>query len=521
MRFVLSLCEHKWLRKLLVQLPIRTRPFYSISMNFLQEAIIRNSLCILGLLVAVTTIFAAGVFLVREWMKRVKPHQTGVYTEMEAFGDENIQNPPRNDVASTLSTVTNLQAYTYHWDEDNHIVPKRPGIPITTRKSSSTRKPITTNGSRNKLVREFQQSDWPVNLNLSAKGTPDRVKRSPHYLDMISPPGSPLMFRKRYPIEELMDLRPLPKSEPHTVPVQLSSLLNYKSQLPLLNSISSPQLELNIAECTLLLRLVDTASKNIGLFKILHLGVSKQIYSNPVHFVESYCHGLVLSVRNTLMNAQAPDLQDLLVNVASCFCWEHWYLLSSLQKLKTMVNDKQPPGAEALHRTYHGYFLPRKVEPYKLSRPSIFGLLADLCNNSLSSRPKADSTRRLAALFLGSAADTECLEYKVLVPHLADAVSRSCKASTKGFFYVVLLEMVKPHIHCCLAAQDVYSHDSVLFALIKYGLEEPQNSVRERAKQLYREIGQRHTELWTTLNAFLKANGEGPNVAPGAWGPFQ
>lgn len=477
-------------------------------MDFFQTDIIQTSLCIFAVLVAITTLSAVALFFIRMWMDRTRPDYAASIG-LNGFVSTPIHKPPDKYGGSSSTTSTDSIA-PYRWFGE-------PGLQMSG-------KPGTSETSRKSRAKEFRQFKWPLGLaTLTGENSISGLKKStPCYLDLIASTGSPFMFKKRYLTKELLSLRPVPvRDPPPDDHIQLSSLLRYECTLPTSGWVSLQNFERSVSECTVFLQLADPATKNLGLFKLLHLGASDQVYSNPVHFFESYCFIVILAVHTLAISTQSPDLQSLVVDVVSCFCWEHWHLLYLL----TTKKEQHSLGAKSLDSLYKQYFLVHNLEPFKLSRPAIYGIFVELCTHALASRPKSEATRRLVALFLECAAETECLEYDLMLPYLARAVTSSYKSSTKSFFYVVLLETVKPHIHCCLKAQDVYSLESVLHALIRHGLDASSTSVIEKVTQLCRAIGERFAELtiWATTEPPVRANSEIAisYVAPGAWRPFQ
>lgn len=437
-----------------------------------EEHILENAAIFFAALTGATSILALLVFSVRAWLVRT------------TSAVRNDSAPPKEVPA--LDVLVSLHDYAYNWFN----VAKAPSAKFEPPKIRKQRWPHRGSHSRSGIP--TNEEFTPDTSNTKSLGSGEKLppdlkplpKVSPRYLDLIES-ITPILPRKYLPTE-LIALQPQSHAPP--APLHLSALLNYPSAVAPVDIASPKQAELAIAECVALLSSTDGPSRTFGILRFLRLGCSRGVFTCAVHFVEAYCLVLVRSVHGELLANQPPALQELLVSVLGVFCWEHWHLSDILQ---TLAAARPPPGSRALDVLYRRYFEAWKVHPFKVSRATVMGVLCRGYLEMWTRLGPSHAKTAFPALFRVCASNCECHEHLVLLPILAEAVTAAKRPSALGFFYDILVQMVEPHIACCVEADDVLP-DSILVALIMHGLEAKSMEARTSAHRLKLQIIANH-----------------------------
>lgn len=374
-------------------------------------------------------------------------------------------------------------------------------------------------------TKKFKLKEWPSALLREERKMPPRAKRAPfRFLNVVESSTSPLLAqRKKYLVEKLLELRPPPEIQ-MPASLRILELLHYKNPLPPLRWASPLDAEHVGDQISGFLVEGCPTAQTLGLVRLMSWGQTTRVYANPVHFTEPYCKILVLACGDLdRLARQSQTLQEGLTNCVACFCWEHWHLVDALRTISE--NNPTSPIYAALNDTNREYFAKRNSDPFNVSRPVVFDLSVGVTHCALVHFPKANSARRAAALLQECAANTKCGEFRQFLPTIGQAVASSLRPSKKAFFYDVLLNLVRPHVNCCLSAKDVYSLESILQSLIRHALTPDQHMlVRERSGRICHVLGQRFTEvsMWTTAEQPEKIpNKISPLIPPGAWLVFR
>lgn len=466
-------------------------------MHLDEKNVLLNAALLYAALVLVTIVIAAIVFIIRALFTRKSILTTLSLPVSTQAGSGNAQ----------VSVDPESQKYAYSWfgDKKNKILAK---FKFT--------KSTNPTGS----LKQYKLKDWPYTEETKTELA--TTKKSPfRFINVIELSISPLIAEKRkYSIEELFQLQP-PLEKPISGSVRISLLLQYRSPYPPLRLLSPLQSDDYVVSISHLLQAKDSVAQTLGLLRLVCLSQSRHVFANPVHFLESYCKALVKAAGEPeIFGRQCEILREGLFNSVACFCWEHWHLVSALHTMSGPTKTNSPIFA-ALNFTYREFFVPWSLDPFNVNRAVIFQIFLCVAQYSLSSLPKANSTHRVATLLKECACNTECLEFRELLPILGQMIASSQKLSNKKFSYEVLAELLQPHVNCCLSAEDVYSLESILQALIRHGLAPDQhNAVREISTKICEDVGLRFTEvsLWVNLDHVHKlSEKKNSMVAPGAW----
>lgn len=504
-------------------------------MEFPKEQIWWNAAYVFAFLVVTTAFLAGAVFLIRAWMVRSKPtdrNEHGTQLQELSSGKQIEQ----FEIAESEET----RNYASLWFEGNKGHPRN--VPLVRSVHHSPIPPAISGGGGRNLHLSVHKRSQPSGARNSLDSNPATIcvkKSPPNYINVIPSTLSPdHTRRKRYAPSELMALQQRLPSHSDEGPVLLSSLLRYDVVLPLVIVTSPEEAEARIAECGHFLREQDSVSRVLGLLQLVSLGASEFIYGNPTHFLESFCRQLVHvsraiagfdNLREELVDPMVGvktlrvELLELLLSFVASFCWEHWHLEHIIQSLEGGIGFSSATlGMETFKLSYQGFFLRWDLRPFKVNRPTIFGLFCRFLEAGHVVQPQSSACRRLATLFIECAANTKCLEYRELFPVVAHGITSSDRGSTVAFFYDILTEITSRHLVCCLSAHDVFSLDSVLQAIIRYGLESTQNDrVRHKVANLCQIIGDRFAEvsLWADSSNIGNPSHEelASPLAPGAW----
>lgn len=497
-----------------------------------EDNLIANTLYIFLLLVFVAVVLAGASFAVREYTLSLKhakkaPPQTRGGKEDEEVEEEEVnaaevdlgKHSPRGWFGGFGGFKANSQKEKEH---------------ASSADSGESKSQFHENDQT--LGSAFErEDDTSLKCSLSPMTSP------PHLIDIIRATTSPLFGRRIYLEGELRTLHPPPPVPPpaNPGPVKISSLLQFERPITAVRFSTADDADQAIFDASALMAHKNVSARSIGAFRLAAIGVTHKPYDNATHFLATFCEvieSIVDSVSIYSDTRGVPGLQKMAVDLVSSFCWEHWHWPEmapreigkpiGLKKAAPGVAKADPPSEIIAKLAFWGR------TPSVLSRLAIFRLLCNLYLGApaLVGLQRSGLVFKLASVFRACASSSYCLDHRLLIPMIAQAVAAATRDSIKALLYDVLLELLRPHVDCCVAPQDVFLPSSDLQDLVLHGLgREQAEFVRERAANLARILAQKYPEvsLWCDKNEPTPA----PKLAldkrlqgteaPGAWQFFE
>lgn len=496
--------------------------------------VIANALYMYLGLIFISALLGSLCFAVREYFKHPRPKhirslsasstpQKRIETPEAPPARAPIQCPEPPQIAS-LPIVPEKRSATYKPFGKGWVIRRKKEERSPEFNSSSMVKPATSELT----VRESTGKSEEISETDSGK--PENSGESESAKATESGPELPKAPRFVYSEHTLRHLGPKQKEafDPDRG-VRLSEILQWNCTFPIQDPLSAteqlPQISRFISDST-----VNT--KCIGLFQLAAIGSFHAVFGNEIHFHPHFCTLMMSSVDSLLIyvaSKHVNTLQALLVDLAACVAWEHWNSgrCPKLALAAKMSSEPRPSaGSEALASSADMDYSASAQSlngPVVLDQPSVFRLL---CNLYLGSPAMATSVRpalllKLSAVLRDCASRTACLQFRALVPILGRAVTATQRGSIKAVFYDVLIELVQPHVLCCVAPQDVFSPTSEIQALVLQGLwvEQP-DAVRERSAKMAALLAQKFPAVGLWSKPLHHAPLGGPlagTFAPGTW----
>lgn len=349
----------------------------------------------------------------------------------------------------------------------------------------------------------------------------------PRHIDLIQKDTSVLLLRPRYTDSELRCLHLVRQFEPGAT-LKLTRLLQFERCFPEPRFDTVRSATYAVHEVEIALQEQCQCSKALGLFQLAAMGGSWKIYDNPIYFHEQFCSLLEQQIDTAdwlMASKSSEELQIAFMDLMVCFSWCHWNWC--LEKGEICCAAAQSPDhsvAERLHDSIPrvvDYFDRAGLKPFLFPRRAIFRLLAKLHLTTPHWAPMGHSVAKvkLDSVFRVCAMNTECFEHRMLLPLVSQSVSCAENDRIKEYFYSIAVEIVSPHLNCCVEVQDVFYPKSDLQSLVLLGLWIGQPlAVRVKATYLARLLGKKFPEvnLWCEPIRLDASAPDRPQV-PGSW----